>query len=125
MSSWIEGMFRAGALPAMEQSIRFAEARHRLVLHNVANADTPNYRRKDLDVGLFHRTLSSETARIEEAREPRDAAGVLRHDGNDVSLEMELALLARNAAQHNRMATLLAKSLGQIRQAIAERPSAG
>ena len=142
MSMWLEGLFTGGALPASEAGLRFASARHRLVLENIANADTPGYRRKDLDVGAFQEALRAmrsggadcvPPAALKLLRDPRNGAqgelgsaarGILRHDGNDVNAEMELALLSRNGTYHNQMASLLRKQLEEIRMAIAERPTA-
>jgi flagellar basal-body rod protein FlgB len=133
MASWLDGLTSGSAIPALERGIAFSAARHRLILENVANADTPNYRRKDLDVGAFQEALLAtggagpRTFRAAAGGSaPADAhgAGVLRHDGNDVNVEMELALLSQNVGYHNRLAALLKKSFDQIRMAISERNSA-
>ena len=150
MPGFLEGLFADGAMPSIEGAMRFSSIRHRLLLENIANADTPGYRRKDLDVGAFRRSM---TDAIESQRagpssvgalgdEPAPAPleikaaergggdqasspGVLRHDRNDVDVERELASLSRNGMFHNDMATLLRKTFEEIRMAIAERPSAG
>lgn len=131
--------------------MRFAEARHRLVLSNIANADTPGYRRLDLDQPRFQRLLSQaidERATSHPGRfvmrhtlhVPMDDRGhylprrwnpfgkhegPLRHDDSNVSMEREMALMAQNTGFYNRSAALLRKSLGQIRAAITERPGEG
>jgi flagellar basal-body rod protein FlgB len=136
MAGWFEGMFQDGALPTMERSLAFSADRHRLILENIANADTPGYRRKDLDAAEFRealeeairsgpgkwRELDSETFFCQECTEGPYRQGMLRHDRNNVDIEMELALLGRNAAHHNQMASLLRKEFEEIRMAIAERP---
>ena len=48
--------------------------------------------------------------------------GPLRHDGNNVSMEREMALLAQNAGKYSTHSTLLRKAFRQIRAAITERP---
>ena len=119
MANSIDGMFSFGGIPFLERGLYFASERHRLILDNIANADTPGYRRKDLDPEAFRRTLAAAGRGEDPGRE-----GMLRHDGNNVDLERELALLARNAIHHNELAALLRKAFEEIRMAVAERPIA-
>ncbi len=147
MSEYVGTLFQLGSTPILEQAMQFNEARHRLILSNVANSDTPDYRRQDLDQVRFNEMLGDAVrARDEEhpgsfylradARVPvsdpysfmpgkwfRDHRndGPLRHDGNDVSVEREMALLAQNAGAYQTYAQLLAKNYGQLRAAITER----
>ncbi len=139
MAGLLEGMFDAGALPYLERTLAFTAARHLLILDNVANADTPGYRRKDLDVGAFEGSLREAQRRGSVPERPQEwkplrsgdadlggslsAPGVLRHDGNDVDVERELALMGKNASRHNSAAGLLRKSFEQMRMAITERPT--
>jgi len=118
MTSWFESLFSGGAIPAMDRGIRFAAARHRLIVENIANADTPGYRRKDLDPLDFREALRAASAGSGAG------SGILRHDQNNVDLEQELGLLAKNAGYHNQMALLLRKAFEQIRIAVAERAPA-
>ena len=67
--------------------------------------------------------------RIEAGARPFGAAalgrGPLRHDGNDVSVEREMALVARNAGEYSAYSALLRKGLRQMRAAITGRPEEG
>ena len=45
------GLFNNTTIPALEQTIMFAQRRHELLAGNLANLDTPDYRSRDLDVG--------------------------------------------------------------------------
>lgn len=147
MTALLGWMFEKGSAPILEQSMNFTEARHRLILSNVANADTPHYRRLDLDTEGFGRALDDairsrrdhHPGRFEmtpDLRVPTDDRGSylpgrwihtaehegpLRHDNNNVSLEREMALLAQNAGGYRRAAGLLRKQYSQIRAAIAGR----
>ena len=134
MAGFLEGLFTDGAMPSIEGAMRFSSIRHQLLLENIANGDTPGYRRKDLDVGAFRRSMAEAmesgepprpVIRLEEPGERGTAPSVLRHDRNDVDVERELATLARNGMFQTDMATLLRKAFEQIRVAIAERPTAG
>lgn len=146
MSGLTHGLFSGGPIPALEKVVRFSEARHRLILGNIANAETPGYRRQDLPTAEFDATLE----RAIEDHRHRPAAGfrldlepllrpvstrpssglatgmretgnggVLRHDGNNVDIEREMAVLLRNSGRLRQGATLLKKYLDQIRAAVS------
>lgn len=150
MNGSVGSLFDSGAMPVIEEAMRFAEARHQLILSNVANADTPGYRRVDLDENEFRKTLGR-AIRARDTRHPgtfemgktvramespaagfprfpsfdsaaaASHAGPLRHDENDVSPEREMSLLARNAEEYAGYAALLHKSYGMLLTAITER----
>jgi len=130
------GIFQADSIPVLERVLSFTEARHRVLAANVANAETPGYRRKDLAVKAFNRRLieAIERRRTEPGRfvmgpVPKEAraqeaglnAGMLRHDGNNVDIDREMALLARNALLHNTVAALLRAKYGALRRAVSGR----
>ncbi|MBI4584294.1 MAG: flagellar basal body rod protein FlgB [Planctomycetes bacterium] len=144
----IDGLFSDRGLQALERAVRFTEARHQRLLENIANAETPGYRRKDLSPERFNAALkeaiqASKGGALEPARwPPEDFAesdpprrmlrilreaddsppeGVLRHDGNDVDIDREMAALARNASRFNQAINLLKKCYGEIQMAISER----
>ena len=54
---FIERLLDQGNAPLLEQTVRFAAARHRLIAENIVNVDTPNYRQKDLSVDKFQAML--------------------------------------------------------------------
>ena len=151
----IDGLFSGGGLPLLEKTLRFTEARHRRLLDNIANADTPGYRRRDLSAGRFSAELQQAIRAQESGRagapskpfnpedfdeaeltgkarsilkilERRDsgAEGVLRHDGNNVDIDREMALLVQNASRFNQVINLFKKQLGEIQMAISERLTA-
>ncbi|MFQ5654364.1 MAG: flagellar basal body rod protein FlgB [Planctomycetota bacterium] len=148
MTGSFGSIFEMGSTPVLEEAMRFAEVRHRLILSNIANADTPGYRRQDLDVERFHRLLGRAIHKRDRGRPPRldlpagvrtprpagfpyapawwDPSrawqGPLRHDENNVSAEREMALLAKNAGQYSTYSALLRKGLRKLRAAITERP---
>ena len=49
---------------------------------------------------------------------------MLRHDGNNVDIDREMAALVQNASRFNQALNLLRKQYGEIRMAIAERLTA-
>ncbi len=148
MSGIFGSIFESGVLPGLEQSVNFTAARHQKLLSNVANADTPGYRRSDLDVSKFQKMLEksfeaqssgfgASISRLDlNSRQLSSGSrgsfafsamgrGPLRHDGNDVAIEREMALLAQNAGKYSAYSALLRKGLRQLRAAITERPEEG
>jgi flagellar basal-body rod protein FlgB len=87
---------------ALERAISGASTRQSALAANIANADTPGYRRVDVD---FHSALSAAMG----AANPRDvlertgftpqvdrSAGAVRADGSSVDIDAESAKLAAN-----------------------------
>lgn len=99
----------------IERYMDVLSARQRLVASNIANADTPGYRTRDLD---FEAELRRAAGGL-----PRDVevAGLrVKNDGNNVSLDREARLLAENALRFSLASTLMRAQLRTVRAAIQE-----
>ena len=138
---YLRSLFEADSIPILERMLSFSEARHRVLAENVANAETPSWRRKDLRVDEFRAQL--ERAVQEREKRPgrfsmrevdlsggmergpflfrRSHAGMLRHDENNVDMDREMALLGRNGLFHNTVAALLKQKYGSLRTALSGR----
>jgi flagellar basal-body rod protein FlgB len=88
---------------ALERAISGAATRQEALAANIANADTPGYRRVDVD---FHGTLAaamgssdkqSALARTGFAPQVDKSAGATRADGSTVDIDSESAKMAANA----------------------------
>jgi flagellar basal-body rod protein FlgB len=100
---------------SLERYMDLLSARQKLVASNVANADTPGYKTRDLD---FQSEFQSAVAGPPRARE---VAGLTtRNDGNNVSLDREARLLAENALRFNLASNLLRSQVRAVRTAIQE-----
>lgn len=143
-----DSMFAKGSIPVLEQSIRFAGLRHRVIANNIANIDTPDYKAQDMPVAEFQRVMLR--ALEEQRRRPVHlfridsafegvgssdggpspaglvfpATGVLKHDGNNVSIDLEMSKLARNALLQDSLLQLLRHQYNLMLTAIAERVTA-
>lgn len=130
------GIFNSTTIPALEQTLTFAERRHELLAGNVANFDTPDYRARDLDIGDFQNALAesidasrqpaaqavSPTTRDDIYSGPREATEqVIFHDGSDVSMEHQVTELAKNQHLHSLAITTMRSQFALLRAAIAER----
>ncbi len=144
---YFKAMFDQGLIPVLEKIVSFTEARHHVIANNIANVDTPNSRRRDLPVSEFQNALVK-SIEYRRATNPRKFAfletdnvmanelggiaarvvtaapsplDILRHDNNNVSIDREMAELAKNTLLHNGMVQILAKEFLMLRTAISER----
>lgn len=130
---FIQSLLNQGNAPLLEQQLKFAAARHRLIAENIVNVTTPGYRQKDLDVGGFERALRE---RVESRRDA--APGSVRfddihfevvesggyasfHDGGNRSKEQLMSELQQNGLRHNMYVELLRRTYGSIQNALRER----
>jgi len=90
--------------------------RQKLVASNLANADTPGYRTRDIDFQReFWNLLAGGAPQVVEV------AGLpVKNDGNNVSLDREARLLAENALRFNLATNLLRAQIRMMRTAIKE-----
>ena len=100
----------------LEQYMDLLAQRQKLVASNIANADTPGYKTKDLDFQFEYMSLvQGETPNVIEAPGLK-----VKNDGNNVSLDRESRLLAENALRFNLASNLLRSQIRQVRSAIQE-----
>jgi len=100
----------------LEQYMDLLSARQKLVASNIANADTPGYKTKDID---FQNEFLNAAAQI--APHTIEARGLAaRNDGNNVSIDREARLLAENDLRFNIATNLLRGQIRAVREAIQE-----
>ena len=89
--------------------------RQQLVAANIANADTPGYKTKDIDFQFeFMSQMAGGSPNVIEA------SGLsIKNDGNNVSMERESRLLAENALRFNLASNLLRGEIKAVRSAIS------
>lgn len=107
----------------LEKALDVTSQRHKLVVANMANVDTPGYHTKDLD---FRSELRRATAAGDSGEEnflpvARSVPGLLeRPDGNNVSLDREGLLLAETQMQFGMGIQLLQHEFHNLLSAINE-----
>ena len=137
-----DAMFDNSTLPMLEQVVGFTRARHGVLAGNVANLDTPGYRSRDLSPEVFQDRLKTaiedrrdaatrptyETPGVDSPKEPsnftkvtHDLGGMLRHDDNNTSMELQVSEIAKNQAQHNLALSLMTAQFRLLRAAVTER----
>jgi len=98
----------------IERYMDLLSARQKLVASNIANADTPGYKTRDLDFQTeFQARLEGLGPRVVEP-----AGLAARNDGNNVSLDRESRLLAENALRFSVASQLLRAEVRAVRAAI-------
>jgi flagellar basal-body rod protein FlgB len=91
-------------------------ARQRLVASNIANADTPGYRTKDIDFQFEYQALVE--GGLPDAHDVPGLAA--KNDGNNVSMDREARMLSETAIRFNVAETLLKGQIKAVRSAIQE-----
>ena len=101
------------------------QLRQRVLAQNVANVNTPGYRRFDV---RFEDTLSEQLASrpgmsVAAVRSEvvEDQTTPTRLDGNNVEIDMEMMRLNKNTLLGNTYLQLLTTKLGMMRRAVSGR----
>jgi len=89
-------------------------ARQQLVASNIANANTPGYKTKDIDFQREYQTLVNGAAPAVQEVEGLK----VNNDGNNVNMDRESRLLAENAIRFALASNLLRSQIRTIRNAI-------
>jgi len=95
---------------ALERAMEGASMRQEALASNLANANTPGYRRKDVD---FHSALAGALGSSDPAKAvasarlsmTADQTSVNRADGSSVDIDAESAKLAANGLEYEQLAT--------------------
>jgi flagellar basal-body rod protein FlgB len=99
----------------LERYMDLVSFRQKLTASNIANADTPGYRTKDID---FQSELAGAVAQQPNVIE---APGlVTKNDGNNVNVDRESRLLSENAIRFTIASNLLQAQIRTLRSAIQE-----
>ncbi len=100
-----------------------AATRHRVIAHNVANVNTPDYKRLDVrfeeeltKVLAAHGDVSHVKPTIVE-----DPTNPARVDGNTVDIDQEMAQLTKNSLLYQAASTIIASRMATLRSAITGR----
>jgi len=100
----------------LERHMDLLGKRQQLVAGNIANADTPGYKTKDIDFQFeFMSQMEGGAPNVIEA-----PGLAIKNDGNNVVMERESRLLAENAMRFNLVSSLLRREIHNVRSAIQE-----
>ena len=125
-------------LSALTEKMKWHQARQGLLAQNVANAETPGYKGRDLSVSGFEQHMQNlSTARIETATTQRthisvqgtDAGGFgdrqlnnfeITPEGNGVTLEDEMMKVASNQLDYQTITAIYSRSLRILKTALGK-----
>jgi flagellar basal-body rod protein FlgB len=122
----IDPIFQTDNYQLARKLLDGAVLRQEAIATNVANAETPGFRRLDIapdfaaqlrsrmDSGDFAKTASSISPQLAEDQTARS----IRPDGNTVEIEHELVEMNRNAVEHQYLTEVVSNSLKQLKMAI-------
>ena len=132
-----DNLFQSTTIPAMEQVVNFAEARHNVLAGNIANIDTPGYKVRDLSVGDFQSRLKQAIESRHSAGEYRspgdpapmmnmadvskDPKNILYHDKSNVGMEHQVTEMVKNQIQHNMALTIMNSQFRLLQAVISEK----
>lgn len=124
----IDALFTNENYQVARQLLDASELRHQAIAANIANAETPGYKRVDLAPDFnaqLRRAVQEGAAGAGNLPTPKlveDAsARAVRPDGNNVELEGELLALARNGSEHGFLTQVVSSNLRSLRVAITGR----
>lgn len=116
-----------------EQALRFRAMRNRVLTSNIANADTPNYKARDVDFRDALSNARQETVSLQRTSElhqkawgtTKDGAAMMYRiptqstlDGNTVEMDVEQAAFAENALQYRASLAFLDGRIRSLKYAL-------
>lgn len=102
----------------MKMGLDATELRSRVIANNIANANTPNYKRKYV---TFEETLDDSLNNHPKIEVKTDENTTMREDGNNINLENEKVNQAATTLEYNALITLTNIKLGMSRSVITGR----
>lgn len=110
----------------LEKCLAWQSRRQEIIAGNIANLDTPGYRRKEMNFQeILHRQLqggpevrlaSSHPAHVRER--PPGAAGLVRDTEEAVDLDQEMVQMAENQLSYQASVQMVIKKLDQLRTVV-------
>jgi flagellar basal-body rod protein FlgB len=124
-------MINDSVITLLEKAVSGTVSRQKAISNNISNANTPAYKRVDVD---FKTTLSSLVNKSQdlgskqfkqisdesEYKTYREENTSLRQDGNNVDIDKEMTLLAKNSMEYEYYISLLTTKFRMIKTAINE-----
>lgn len=126
----IDPIFQSGNYQLASKLLDASALRQQAIAANIANAETPGYRRLDVATDFVSRLKSSlaeggaptaRTASIQATLAPDPHARSARPDGNSVEIEKELIAMNRNAVEYEFLGEVVTRNIKQLKLAITGR----
>ena len=134
----LEQIVGSKALDVMQRGMGAANLRQEVISHNIANVNTPNFKKSDV---IFEDLLAKEldldaTGRLKvvrthdrhmpiafrgraAAKVELDPSSSMRYDKNNVDIDVEMASLAKNSLYFNALARQVGAEFSRMRTVVA------
>ena len=112
------------SMVGLQMAMYGANLRQEVLANNVANANTPGFKRSDVD---FHAALEQAFAgsptpqsleQLSFQPTPDQSAGSEQVDGNNVDIDAEMADLSQNTLDYESMASVMSTRMQILKTAI-------
>ena len=132
MSGWLDGPI----LNVLQKGLEASSLRQQVLSDNIANVDTPNFKRSDVDFQVvLNQALGNDSGELPLKQtsklhlpgitEDSSSTGVvmdtstsMRKDGNNVDIDKEMTNVAENNLYYDAMSQTLSSQLGLLRLVI-------
>ncbi|MCR2805005.1 flagellar basal body rod protein FlgB [Paenibacillus soyae] len=132
-------LLNSASFNRMEQAVYAAEMRQRVISDNVANAETPHFKRSEVlfeqlleeSMGTSshkrlagkmsdarHIEIGSSASRVPNAKVVTDESTTMNNNQNNVDIDREMSLLAKNQLNYNFYVQQINHDVKMIRTAI-------
>ena len=128
----------SGSIATLSRTLDLRARNHEMIINNVANADTPNFKpfsmnveealQKDLPTAASTQLKQTDGQHLPGAPEPNDPSAVaqrsaddpllLRGDRNGVDIDLEMTALAKNSLLYKASAQLVASKFSGLKHVI-------
>ena len=137
-TAMLEQIVGGKALDVMQRGMGAANLRQEVISHNIANVNTPNFKKSDV---IFEDLLAKEldldaTGRLKvvrthdrhmpiafrgraAAKVELDPSSSMRYDKNNVDIDVEMASLANNSLYFNALARQVGAEFSRMRTVVA------
>ncbi len=134
---WSEKMIKTQLMNVLEKALDGSSQRHVAITNNIANANTPGYKRVEVSFQEALQEALEPQAKLKRTKEKhlplpvsledpgiiqmrKNSITTMRNDGSNVDIDMEEAALAANTLYFNSMAQMLSEQLSLLRASITE-----
>ncbi|MGI5839079.1 MAG: flagellar basal body rod protein FlgB [bacterium] len=128
-------IFNAPSLKILERAMDGSSLRHKVIANNIANVNTPDYKRSDVQFGTHLMRSLQEGAQLALThprhqspaddgagrRQPRiviDRTLSMRNDGNNVDIDVEMSKMVENSLYYEAVARQASAFFERLRIAI-------
>jgi flagellar basal-body rod protein FlgB len=124
----LDPIFQSGNFQLAQKLLDGAALRQQAIAANIANSETPGYRRVDLAPDFAEQLKSSfqAGAGVADAVQPKltedTTARSTRPDGNSVDLTGELLAMDKNSVDYSYLSEVVSQNIKQLKIAITGQP---